>query len=103
ITAMRIYVDDQSVYTINSNSLNTSVPLPDGTHRVVVQAWDSSGAVFKFPESITVNSSAPPPPPPPSGSGVSVTAPANGSTVGAPLHVVASASAGNPITAMKIY
>lgn len=101
ITAMRIYVDDQSVYTIQSNSLNTSVPLAAGVHRVVVQAWDSSGAVLKFPESITVNSSAPPPPP--SGSGVSVTTPADGSTVGAPIHVVASASAGNPITAMKIY
>src|SRR5436305_8151226 len=104
ITAMRIYVDDQSVFTTQSNSLNTSVALSSGAHRVVVQAWDSSGAVFKFPESITVNSSAPPPPPPPpSGSGVNVTTPADGSTVGAPIHVVASASAGNPITAMKVY
>src|SRR5438552_3346584 len=71
ITAMRIYVDDQSVFTNNSNNLNTSIPIADGAHRVVVQAWDSSGAVFKFPETITVNSSSPPPPPPPpSGSGV---------------------------------
>ncbi|HEV2987010.1 MAG TPA: Ig-like domain-containing protein [Candidatus Angelobacter sp.] len=107
ITAMRIYVDDQSVFTVHSNNLNTSVPMGDGAHRVVVQAWDSSGAVFKFPETITVNSSTapppPPPPPPPSGSGVSVTQPADGSTVSAPMHVVASASAGNPITAMRIY
>ena len=104
ITAMRIYVDDQSVFTTHSNNLNTSVPLADGAHRVVVQAWDSSGAVFKLPENITVNSSAPPPPPPsPSGSGVSITLPADGSTVSAPMHVVASASAGNPVTAMRIY
>src|SRR5216684_3356934 len=47
IMAMRIYVDDQSVFTIQSNNLNTSIPLADGAHRVVVQAWDSSGAVFK--------------------------------------------------------
>lgn len=102
ITAMRIYVDNQSVFTTPSNNLNISVPLPNGVHRVVVQAWDSSGAVFKFPESITVNSSAPPPPSP-SGSGVNVTAPADASTVGALVHVVASASSGNPVTAMKIY
>ncbi len=100
ITAMRIYVDNQSVFTTQSNSLNTSVALAGGAHNVVVQAWDSSGAVFKFPESITVNSSAPPPP---SGSGVNVTTPADGSTVGAPIHVVASASAANPISAMRIY
>jgi hypothetical protein len=105
ITAMRIYVDDQSVFSNHSNNLNTSIPMADGAHRVVVQAWDSSGAVFKFPETITVNSSSapPPPPPPPSGSGVSVTSPADGSTVGAPMHVVASAAAGNPIAAMRIY
>ncbi len=103
ITAMRIYVDDQSVFSNQSNNLNTSIQLANGAHRVVVQAWDSSGAVFKFPETITVNSSTPPPPPPPSGLGVSVTSPADGSTVGAPMHVVASASAGNPITAMRIY
>ncbi|HEV3317351.1 MAG TPA: Ig-like domain-containing protein [Candidatus Angelobacter sp.] len=105
IMAMRIYVDDQSVFSNHSNNLNTSIPMADGAHHVVVQAWDSSGAVFKFPETITVNSSSapPPPPPPPSGSGVSVTSPADGSTVGAPMHVVASANAGNPITAMRIY
>jgi hypothetical protein len=99
ITAMRIYVDDQSVFANQSNSLNTSIPLANGAHRVVVQAWDSSGAVFKFPETITVNSSAPPP----SGSGVSITLPADRSTVNAPMHVVAFANAGAPITAMRIY
>jgi hypothetical protein len=104
ITAMRIYIDDQSVFLTYTSSLNTPISLSNGTHRVVVQAWDSSGAVFKFPETINVNSSAPPPPPPvASGSGVSVALPGDGSTVGAPMHVVASASAGNPITAMRIY
>src|ERR1700694_1221326 len=109
ITAMRIYVDNQSVFSIQGNHLNTPVNLADGTHRVVVQAWDSSGAVFKFPETIVVNSSAPPsqppppPPPPPSGLGVSVGSPADEYAGGAPMHVVASAGAGNPITAMRIY
>jgi hypothetical protein len=62
-----------------------------GTHFVVVQAWDATGAVFKFPETITVTG------------GLNVSSPANGSQVGAPVHVVASAGASLPITQMVIY
>lgn len=47
ITAMRIYVDNISKYTVNASSLDTSLALASGSHFVVVQAWDSSGAVFK--------------------------------------------------------
>jgi len=35
--------------------------------------------------------------------GVSVSSPTNGSTVGSPVHVVASSTSSNPITAMKVY
>jgi hypothetical protein len=54
ITAMRIYVDSIAKYTVNASSLDTSVALPTGTHAVVVQAWDSTGAVFKTPLTIHV-------------------------------------------------
>jgi len=54
ITAMRIYVDNISRYATNSSSLNRYVSLSAGTHYVVVQAWDSTGAVFKTPVNITV-------------------------------------------------
>jgi acid phosphatase len=54
ITAMRIYVDNISKFTLNASSLDTSVALATGTHSVVVQAWDSSGAVFKTPLTIHV-------------------------------------------------
>ena len=47
ITTMRIYIDNISRFTINASSLNTSLTVASGTHSVVVQAWDSSGAVFK--------------------------------------------------------
>jgi acid phosphatase len=47
ITAMRIYVDNVSKFTVNSSTLNTSLALADGTHSVNIQAWDSTGAVFK--------------------------------------------------------
>jgi hypothetical protein len=54
ITAMRIYVDSVSKFTTNASSLNTSLALSSGTHSVVVQAWDSSGAVAKSPLTIHV-------------------------------------------------
>ena len=54
ITAMRIYVDNISKFAVNAGSLDTSVALATGTHSVVVQAWDSSGAVFKTPLTIHV-------------------------------------------------
>jgi len=32
---------------VNASSLNTSLAVPSGAHSVAVQAWDSTGAVFK--------------------------------------------------------
>jgi phosphatidylinositol-3-phosphatase len=54
ITAMRIYIDNVSKFTVDASSLNTSLAVVSGTHSVVVQAWDSSGAVFKTPLTIHV-------------------------------------------------
>lgn len=98
VTALQIYVDNNLVYKVNAASLNTYVTMGSGSHYVVVQAWDSAGAVQKTAENITVSGT--------SGSGpgtVTITSPANGSTVGSPAQFVASASGPNPITAMQIY
>lgn len=65
ITAMRIYVDNLSVYLVSASSLNTSVTMSAGTHSVVVQAWDSTGAFFKMPLTLKVSSTAPTPTPTP--------------------------------------
>jgi hypothetical protein len=54
ITAMRIYVDNISKFTVNASSLDTSLAIATGTHSIVVQAWDSTGAVFKTPLTIHV-------------------------------------------------
>jgi phosphatidylinositol-3-phosphatase len=54
ITAMRIYVDNIAKFTVNASSLDTSLALATGTHSVVVQAWDSTGVVFKTPLTIQV-------------------------------------------------
>lgn len=67
---MRIYVDSVSVYLVSASSLNASVAMSAGSHSVIVQAWDSTGAVYKTPLTLTVSSTpAPPPglPAPPSG------------------------------------
>jgi hypothetical protein len=62
VTAMRIYVDNTSVYLISASKLDTFVAVASGTHSVVVQAWDSTGAVFKAPLTLTVSGSTTPPP-----------------------------------------
>lgn len=94
VTAIRIYVDNVSVFTANASSIDTFVAMAQGNHNVVVQAWDSTGAVFKSPETITVSAPV---------AGVTVSSPANGATVASPMQVVASAFAPNPVTAMRIY
>jgi hypothetical protein len=68
ITAMRIYVDSVSVYLVSASKLDTYVTIASGTHSVVVQAWDSTGAVFKAPLTLSVSGTAPAPglPTPPS-------------------------------------
>jgi hypothetical protein len=55
ITAMRIYVDNQSAYSVNASKLDTNLSLSSGKHYVVVQSWDSKGYVQKAPLNITVS------------------------------------------------
>jgi hypothetical protein len=92
---MRIYVDNVSVFLTSSSKLDTLVSLAAGSHNVVVQAWDSSGAVFKAAETITVTAT--------STGVVNVTSPVNNASVTSPFKVAASASGPNPITAMQVY
>lgn len=105
ITAIQIYVDNNLVYTVNSATLNTSLSLTAGSHFVVVQGWDSTGAYYKTPVTITVGSSAPPASCTASTAGVTVCAPTPGSTAGSPVQFVAAAKSSStaPITAMRIY
>lgn len=70
ITAMRIYVDNISVYLVSAGNLDTSVGMSAGSHNVVVQAWDSTGLVMKAPFSLSVGASSPTPTPTPTPSGL---------------------------------
>ena len=64
VTAMRIYVDNVSVYLVSASKLDTSLAMGAGKHSVVIQAWDSTGAFFKTPMALTVTGTTTPPPPP---------------------------------------
>jgi acid phosphatase len=105
ITAIQIYVDNNLAYQVNSATLNTSLALSGGSHSIVVQAWDSTGAYFKTPVTINVGSSAPPASCTATTAGVKVCAPTPGSSLGSPVQFMASAKSSStaPITAMRIY
>jgi hypothetical protein len=98
ITAMRIYVDNTSMYTVNAASLSTSLPLAAGSHNVVFVAWDASGQAYTKALPITVAGTI-------SAGGVTIVSPRSGSYVTSPVRFVASATAstGKVITAMRIY
>jgi hypothetical protein len=97
ITGWYIYVDSVTAYHAGAiKSINTSLKIADGSHTVVVRAWDSSGAFGDQTLSLTVAAPAPV---------VTVSAPSNGAKLGAPVNVRASAlaSAGHTISGWWIY
>jgi phospholipase C len=99
IAAMGIYVNGSLAYKTNGASINTQLPLKPGMYATVVQEWDYCGGSLSTPVNITV----------PGGSmqnGVSVSSPANYSTVGSPVTYAATAgstSCFGGIAAMGIY
>ena len=59
VSALRIYVDNQTLYTVSASSLDTTIKLAAGSHYVVLQGWDSKGTIAKTPLNITVVNSTP--------------------------------------------
>jgi hypothetical protein len=57
IESMRINVDRQDAYAVNASSLNTSLALANGVHKINIHAWDNAGASYVQSMSITVGSS----------------------------------------------
>jgi len=51
---MQIYLDGVKVYQAYASTLDTYVSMAAGTHRLTVQAKDTSGVIFKSTEYITV-------------------------------------------------
>jgi hypothetical protein len=113
VSVSQIYVDGVKQYQVAGGSVNTSLSLSTGTHRITVQAYDSAGA-FKSTVYATVGSTS-------GGStggtgsgggtggsgggtpAVTITSPASGATVASPVHVTATASDSKSVSYMQIY
>ncbi len=54
ITATRLYVDNTAVYTTSTNTLNTSVTMATGSHKLVVVGYESNGSALTATSTITV-------------------------------------------------
>lgn len=95
VAAMGVYVDNALVYQVNGASINTTLPLSSGSHRVAVQEWDFCGAASATPLGVTVSNQA----------GVTVITPANGSTVAplAPFAASAATSCPSGVAAIGVY
>jgi hypothetical protein len=54
VSFIQAYVDGSPVVTQKGGTLNASLTMSSGTHRLTVQAKDSAGVVFKQTINITV-------------------------------------------------
>jgi hypothetical protein len=91
VHTLQIYVDDGLVYQANSSSLNTSVPMSNGPHHLVVQAWDDSGGVTKNGSYIIVSKPT-----------IAIASPSTTAEVYSPVEIVATTQDQNPIYAVKL-
>src|SRR5438067_11874514 len=100
---IQIYVDGVKKYEIKAKSLDTSLAISAGTHRLTVQAYD--GTYFKQTIFITVSGGG-------GGGGctastvnpsVTICTPAPNATVTSPVHVVAVTTDSKPVQFMQIY
>src|SRR5438876_5268559 len=99
-----IYVDEVKKYEIKTKSLDTSLAMAAGTHRLTVQAYD--GTYFKQTIFITVSGSG-------GGGGgctasavnpsVTICTPASNATVTSPVHIVAVTTDSKTVQFMQIY
>lgn len=105
ITGMWAYVDNVGVYNTASAAMDTYLNMSGGTHTVLVKAWNSQGAIFQNSATVTVGTaSTSTSTSTMTASGVYVSSPVAGATVGSPIRVTASANgSGYPITGMYVY
>jgi Big-like domain-containing protein len=66
ISSMQLYVDDVVSFQAALSQVNAALPLPNGAHTIVAQAWDQNGNAYKSaPVHIVVQGAAAPAPPTP--------------------------------------
>ena len=70
VQVLQLYVDGKKSFETGSTTLNTSLKLTTGTHRLAAQALDKYGKITKTVKYVTISdpvSTPPPPPPAPTG------------------------------------
>jgi len=97
VASMGVYVDNQLQTVVNGNSMNANVTISTGNHKTVVQEWDRCGGSTYVAVDLTVDGG--------NKSGVNVSTPSEGGTVGSPVNYVASAttSCSKGVASMGIY
>jgi hypothetical protein len=81
ITALRLYVDNQNFFTVDSAGFSRPVSLPTGFHNLVVVAWNNEGTAFTSPAADVFVADQ--------DMTVYILAPANGATVRDPVTITA--------------
>jgi hypothetical protein len=99
VLLIQIYVDGVQKATANATSIDQSLAMTAGSHRVTVQAKNAAGVIFKSSVYVTVGSA------PTAATTVTISSPVNQSTVASPFTINAKATPGTglTITAMNIY
>jgi PKD repeat protein len=55
VVATQVYLDGVLKFQSSTSSADTTLPITVGTHQIVIQGWDSSGATFKSAVNVTRN------------------------------------------------
>ena len=55
VVATQVYMDGALKFQSSTSSADTTLSISVGTHQIVIQGWDSSGATFKSAVSVTRN------------------------------------------------
>ncbi|HZQ24204.1 MAG TPA: alkaline phosphatase family protein [Terriglobales bacterium] len=92
VYSMQVYVDNTLQYQVSANSVNTSIPMAQGKHYVLVQSWDNAGGIHKRGEYVTVQSEA-----------VLVKSPSPNAVVSSPVAVSALGGGQKPVNTMQVY
>src|SRR5207253_83127 len=98
---IQIYVDGVKKYEIKATSLDTSLAMATGTHRLTVQAYD--GSYFKQTIYITVSGDPSGCAPSTVSPSVTICSPAPNATVTSPVHIVAVTTDSKTVQFMQIY
>lgn len=103
VKRMQLYLDGVSKLTVNSDQLNTTLPLAGGSHRISVVSTNLANATNKSTVTVVVpapalcDTSAAPTP------SVTICAPAPNATVASPVQVTAQSKDSLPVIRMQLY